>query len=48
MLLFIACMIINDILTGQQPPTHSYESFRSAGSTGYSNNQLTPGGNRYK
>ena len=38
---------INGILTGQIPPTHSFQSFRSAESVGYSNNQLTPGGNRY-
>ena len=29
------------------PTSHVYQSFRSAGSTSYSNNQLVPGGNRY-
>lgn len=29
------------------PTSHIYQSFRSSGSTSYSNNQFVPGGNRY-
>ena len=38
--------ILNNILTGATPPTHNYQSFRSAGSP--NGVQLTPGGNKYR
>ena len=30
------------------PTTYGFQSFRSSGSTGYSNTQVVPGGNRYR
>ena len=38
--------LLNNILTGATPPTHNYQSFRSASSP--NGVQLTPGGNKYR